>query len=244
MPSGGKSLISRLKSLIYGVGGWNHAQFLSNKEFQEKKGRLLDIGFGDAEFLKACRRLGYEVYGLEVAKSSIDIAREAGIEAFYGTVEDFVNEERKCIFDYVTLFETLEHLRDPKSCLRCVYFLLKSGGRIVISVPFRGRTIILPEAGDEPPGHFSKWSIKALRYALENTGFEVKRISIQPLSVRYMIAFFYISKLLNRLPERGGLRYVRVLLAIIFGLVFFVPVKLIKSHNGAGWHMYCEAIKR
>lgn len=233
-------LFTWLQRFILGES-WNLAQFLRDKKLHG--GDLLDVGFGDARFLKACKKLGYNVYGIEVDRASIDIAERAGIESFWGTIEQFVaqNPKAKATFDYITCFETLEHLTDPASCLRHIWFLLKPGGKTIISVPCRDRTIILPEHGDEPPGHFTKWSICSLHYALENTGFKVDKIAVQPLTIRYMIGCFFRSKLLDILPQEGIWRFIRAVNSFFLAFLCFLPLKL---RGGRGWHLYAVAVKR
>ena len=53
-------------------------------------------------------------------------------------VEDMTFEDNS--FDCVSLCETLEHVWDEKETLKQVYRVLKSGGRLVLTVPHLGKT--------------------------------------------------------------------------------------------------------
>jgi len=95
--------------------------------------RVLDIGCGRGDFLMACRRVGWQVVGVEQAGAPImELRRELGLEVV-GT--DELHTLADASFDAVTLWHVFEHLAEPREVLRHVVRVLKPGGTVVVEVP-------------------------------------------------------------------------------------------------------------
>ncbi|HXI54650.1 MAG TPA: class I SAM-dependent methyltransferase [Polyangia bacterium] len=94
---------------------------------------LLDVGCGDGSFLEAARsRSGWLIAGTEMnpaAARSKGIAVRDSIEAI-GPVAG--------PFDCITLWHSLEHIRDPMSALKTLSTFLVPGGVLVAAVPNYG----------------------------------------------------------------------------------------------------------
>ena len=77
-------------------------------------GSLLDVGCANGAFLSIARRLGFsEIRGIDICPMAVEYANErlgAGI-ALYGDLLE--RPFAPASFDVVTLWATLEHLRDP-----------------------------------------------------------------------------------------------------------------------------------
>ncbi len=93
--------------------------------------KLLDIGCGDGSFLLAVRDAGWDVTGTELNPA---LARAAGLDV-KESVEQ-VPDDRP--FDCITMWHTLEHMRDIRSTLSRVSALLKPSGMALIAVPDAG----------------------------------------------------------------------------------------------------------
>ena len=91
-------------------------------------GRLLDIGCGDGCFLAAARHAGFQVAGTE---RNPELARRRGLEI----VEDLDEFSEAGAFDCVTLWHSLEHMRDPRSVLKQARRLLRPEGHLIVAVP-------------------------------------------------------------------------------------------------------------
>lgn len=124
--------------------------------------KILEIGFGDGSFLKSLEELGFEVYGIEIDKRSVESAKSnLGLKNLYNmSLDEFVD---KCIeegvrFDLVFFFEVLEHQTNPRDFLEKARKILKDGGYIAGTVPNRNRPFAeLTRKGrtyDFPPHHF------------------------------------------------------------------------------------------
>ena len=90
----------------------------------KKRGRLLEIGCAYGYFLNEAKKQGFEVYGVELSKQSISIAKKRyGIyKIFNGKLENLKTKDR---FDAIALYHSLEHLPDPQRNLLIINKLLK-----------------------------------------------------------------------------------------------------------------------
>ena len=156
--------------------GENHKTFF--KYFPLKSGRLLDVGCGDGRFLKKAQEAGFEVWGIDFDRKSVQVCREKrGLKNVYAmSLEEFSEfaEKEGLKFDVITFFEVLEHQDRPREFLEGVKRLLKPGGYIAGSVPNR-ESFITEINGrrlckwDFPPNHFLRFSKHSLLNLLQST---------------------------------------------------------------------------
>lgn len=99
---------------------------LVREQIGEKQIRLLDFGAGSGTFVKAAVDAGYEAVGLEHSQGAIDRARDDYGVTIY---KDIPSDEK---FDVVTLWDVIEHLRDPVEVLRMIKAALNPGGIVII----------------------------------------------------------------------------------------------------------------
>jgi 2-polyprenyl-3-methyl-5-hydroxy-6-metoxy-1,4-benzoquinol methylase len=120
--------------------GENHKAFF--KYFPSNaRGKLLDVGCGDGRFLRYAKKQGFEVWGIDFDKKSVEnVKRNLGFDTVFAmSLEEFYEyaKERGLKFDVITFFEVLEHQDKPREFLEMVKGLLKEGGYIAGSVPNR-----------------------------------------------------------------------------------------------------------
>jgi len=135
-------------------------------------GRLLDIGCGDGSFLLAAREAGWKVMGTELNPAP---GRSAGLD-----VRESVEEiEQPGSFDCITMWHTLEHMRDVPAMLKQVSRLLGPEGRLVIAVPdwggLQARMFRKHWLHIDVPRHLYHFDAAALGYCLGTAGFGVER---------------------------------------------------------------------
>ncbi|WP_421359973.1 class I SAM-dependent methyltransferase [Agrobacterium rosae] len=92
----------------------------------DKKVRVLDFGAGSGAFVKAAIDAGHDAVGIEHSQGAIDRA----LEDYGVTILKEVPAGET--FDVVTMWDVIEHLRDPISVLTMVKNLLKPGGILII----------------------------------------------------------------------------------------------------------------
>lgn len=92
--------------------------------------RVLDMGAGQGELVRAFRSLGLEADGVEPSGPGRDAARRLRGVALAPALPP-----RPGRYDLVTFVHSLEHLPDPVAALREVVSHLAPGGRIFVEVP-------------------------------------------------------------------------------------------------------------
>ena len=139
---------------------------------RRETGTLLDIGCGDGSFLLAARQLGWRVFGTEFNPQE---ARENGLTA----VTDIDNIVQSGPFDCVTLWHSLEHLRDPLDTLRTIRRLISPRGVLLIAVPdsggFQARLFGRTWVHLDVPRHLYHYGKTSLSMLLRATSFSPVR---------------------------------------------------------------------
>jgi 2-polyprenyl-3-methyl-5-hydroxy-6-metoxy-1,4-benzoquinol methylase len=139
--------------------------------------RLLDVGFGDASFLRFMRSAGWEVAGLEADEGAVRAAQDDGVDAAVGTLEDAPFEAGT--FDAVTLSHVVEHLHDPVGSLRTGRDLLRPGGLLWLATPNLEspghRRFGRDWFGLDPPRHLVLFHLCGIDRALRTAGFVALR---------------------------------------------------------------------
>ncbi|MBU5637910.1 class I SAM-dependent methyltransferase [Geomonas sp. Red69] len=135
-------------------------------------GRLLDIGCGDGAFLLGASAAGWQVAGTEL---NPEPARRAGFE-----VADSLDRISGAgLFDCITMWHTLEHMRDVRWTLAQVDRLLKPDGRLIIAVPDFGGVqarLFGPKwLHADVPRHLFHFTDRALTGCLRAAGFLVRQ---------------------------------------------------------------------
>ncbi len=150
------------------------------EELTMGKGRLLDVGAGRGEFLRAALREGWDSVGIEPSEA---FARHA--EKYSGAVVrrepiEHCNFEDEA-FDVVILSAVLEHLYQPNDTLREISRVLRPGGALFVDVPneeglyfrvgnfyqrLRGRDWVVNTAPTFSPFHLFGFGPRSLRKLL------------------------------------------------------------------------------
>lgn len=99
-----------------------------------EKGRLLDVGAGKGEFLRAARLDGWEAVGVEPSPTFAEhAARYSGAEVRQEPLERCGFPDGH--FEAVVLKAVLEHLFNPDETIREVARILRPGGALFVDVP-------------------------------------------------------------------------------------------------------------
>ncbi len=145
--------------------------FVASAIKEETGKKLLDIGCGDGSFLLAARDAGWEVVGTEI---NTDLARAGGLD-----VREEIEQVSDCaLFDCITMWHSLEHMRDIRATLSQLSKLLKPNGKLLIAVPdngglqskvFRHRWLHL-----DVPRHLYHFDAGSLSFCLRCAGFTIQ----------------------------------------------------------------------
>lgn len=104
-----------------------------------KGDKLLEIGCGAGQFIATCSEQ-YNWYGVDVSPAGIELARkrmpEFATERLTASrIEEFEPSIENSKFDGVLIFDTIEHVYDPKVVLEKAAEWLKPGGHLILSTP-------------------------------------------------------------------------------------------------------------
>lgn len=107
----------------------------------DRRPRVLDIGCGTGFLLNALAERGYEGIGIDLSPESVAIAQkrleELGVADRLEARVGSAYEPPDGPFDLITLTDVLEHLEDPRACLKALRPQMAAGGLLVISTPNR-----------------------------------------------------------------------------------------------------------
>lgn len=96
---------------------------------------LLDIGTGKGLFVGVAQDRGWNASGLELSQKNCDYAKNNfDLDLINKDFYDFSPNKK---YDIITLFEVIEHLREPKKALKRIYSMTREDGIVVIATPIR-----------------------------------------------------------------------------------------------------------
>ena len=95
--------------------------------------RVLDYGAGNGTLLSALSTKGFRGYGLDALSKPVSLSLK--IDWKVANLNDQLPTDLVSAFDCVTAIETIEHLENPRHCLRSLFSALKPGGTMIVSSP-------------------------------------------------------------------------------------------------------------
>lgn len=187
----------------------------------KETGRILDVGCATGVFLAMARNRGWKPYGVDISEYATNYAREKfGIKVEAKELPEANFPAR--YFDVITLWDTIEHLPNPRQTLKESFRVLKKDGLIFILtidedslIPKLAHVMYKWSSGKlkkpvklvHPIHHATHFSKSTLVRMLETSGFEVihlekGEIPLQSLrwgwETKIIIGIMYtLAKLLN-----------------------------------------------
>jgi ubiquinone/menaquinone biosynthesis C-methylase UbiE len=112
------------------------------KHLPQPPGRLLDIGVGSGWTSKIFALSGYDVVGLDIAPSMIELARRNchGLATIEFHVCDYEGDINFGSFDCATIYDALHHSTDEQKIIKNIYGALKKGGSLITIEPGKGHS--------------------------------------------------------------------------------------------------------
>ena len=163
-----------------------------------KGSRMLDFGFGNAQFAIAFAQAGAQVDGLEVNQTLLDLAQEnaatqgvnVNLRLYDGRIFPYADNA----FDYAYSLAVFEHVSDFRLALSEVARVLKPGGKFYLAYPNR---IALRET------HTGIWFVNYLPRKLAH--FLMQRFmhsnAIEELNLHFR-SYFTLTRALPGIPLR------------------------------------------
>lgn len=150
--------------------------------------RLLDVGCSSGSFLGTAVQLGYNAEGVEPAAQAAAAAQARGLKVRHGLLNEVAYSDGE--FDAITLFEVIEHLREPLPLLQECHRILRPGGILLIGT---GNAASWTASSTRESwayfsiathgGHISFFTPNSLKKLARATGFSAQRLDTR--SVRF-----------------------------------------------------------
>ena len=144
--------------------------------------RILDVGCGAGDFMQVAKTAGYTVEGIDISEASAEICRSRGLNARAG---NFLTEKFEGKFDLITMWDVVEHLRDPESFFERARSLLTARGYLFTKIPgFGDLTVGLARRWPRvagtllgAPSHVQYFDRRSLDRLFSRTGFRAEWIT-------------------------------------------------------------------
>jgi SAM-dependent methyltransferase len=131
-------------------------------------GKLLDLGCGRGDHLRAFQQIGFRVAGADISPAAADLA--PGIDVRRCDLEAGELPYPDDSFDFVFSKSVIEHMREPLNLLHTAWRTLRPGGIAVIMTPSWRHTYWGPFYCDHT--HVTPFTGPSLQDALTLAGFE------------------------------------------------------------------------
>ena len=130
---------------------------------------VLDAGCGFGYGADMLSQFSKNVVGIDKNPTAISVAKNkyrSKVKYFVYDIEE-ISPHNFQFFDYVTMFEVIEHLTNPKKALERIHSIIKDGGKLFISTPNKRNS---PKNNQH---HINEFSKEDLEEILIETGFTV-----------------------------------------------------------------------
>lgn len=171
---------------------------------------ILEVGAGDGAFVRALQKLfpAADVLCTEFSDYAINKIRNSGIKCLNIDCRSLNLATYKEHFDYICLFQVVEHLDKLDKFFSHLYAMLKADGHVFIAVPNEKRILYNSTHGallDMPPNHIGTWTRSAFEHIAARHGFIVDRHELEPMHIVREIKTFLIYRFSRSSQFSGSL---------------------------------------
>lgn len=135
--------------------------------------KLLDIGCSSGYFLSIAAKQGFAAFGIEPNSQEAGYASKNGINVIGSTIDNL--SDTKEVFDVITMWDVLEHIKQPVDYVSTLRSLLCQHGLVFVQVPTSDSLAarIMREDCNMFDGieHLTLFSSKSLDIAFDKAGF-------------------------------------------------------------------------
>jgi len=145
------------------------------KENKIDSNMILDIGSGSGTFLDVARTAGWKTKGIEYNKEMIKISKNNKLDVSNYSLKALRNQEE--LFDVITTWFVLEHIKDIRKFMKDVVSILKNEGLLFIAVPQIDALVNRLYGKDSPTfagySHINFFNHDSLNSFISKFGFEL-----------------------------------------------------------------------
>ena len=218
------------------------------KKSKIKDPNVLEIGAGQGSFIeKISERLikKENIVCTEFSKYGREKISKLGVKCFGDDIRDIKVEKFAKYFDYIFMFQVLEHMDDLDRLFKTLVSMIKKGGSLVIAVP-NDKWIEFNEINgaqlDMPPNHIGRWTKSSFKYLAEKNDFFMKKHRFEPFNFQKIIIQFGFMRYLknaqnnksfeNAIEKKHSKRYYRAIkyIGIFINVIKSLPLVL-KNYN-------------
>jgi len=197
---------------------------------------VFDVGAATGYFLDIAKSKNWATYGSEISNYSYGLAKAKGHRIVLGELDKY---EDNLQFGMVTMWDVLEHLKDPSLYIKNVNKILKDDGWVLINT-INADSLWAKLWGKNwnmiiPPEHLFYFSKENISRLLEDNGFQVveyKKI-FKKFSLSYIFKVLYnwrkirVFKKLSIIFDNSFWRKLKI--PIYLGDNIFVLAKKVKN---------------
>ena len=176
------------------------ANYLETR-FLKKKGSLIDLGCGRGDMLKAFKKIGFKVAGVDLSPLSVELNNSIPIEISNLSKDELPYDDSS--FDYVFSKSVIEHLDNPSFLINESLRILKPGGKCIFLTPSWKHNYWGPFYNDHT--HITPFTQFSLKNILSMSGYsKVKVFHFRQLPILWRYPFL---KIISICIAKSPLRY-------------------------------------
>lgn len=162
---------------------------LEKTGLKKEEVKLLDVGCGPGYLLEHLKENSVNYKGLELADFLVEICKGRGLNV---EKSDLANEP-DAAYNVITLFDVLEHLREPVEMFETLNKKLETGGYVLAYTPNIHSIAFRLMGGLQnnvyPYIHLCFFDPRSLNYLAEKTGFRVQSIDYYGLDIMDYLSY-------------------------------------------------------
>jgi 2-polyprenyl-3-methyl-5-hydroxy-6-metoxy-1,4-benzoquinol methylase len=240
---------AKVYGLIYATTGgytkwkWEYEEaFNSIKEYIGSntiaKPYLLEIGAGNGAFVKKISEQLVDPKNIVTTELSTIGRTEIikhGIECSDSEIKDLCTSSNKERFNFICLFQVLEHLDNLHEIFTSVDYLLDQKGLLIVAVPnsfHREYFERMDYYDDIPPVHISRWSYESFTHLGHQYDFKILEHSIEPNKLhknlsKYFRFKYQNSKIIKWTNNIENKHYRNIIKALLFTFLTLLNIRII-----------------
>lgn len=195
------------------------AKHLSETFIKKKQGKLLDIGCGRGDMLRAFEKNNFSVFGIDLSKEAKEMCKPIDVQNINLEDENFTYKEKN--FDVIFSKSLIEHLDNPINFMNSCKKLLAEDGCLIIMTPSWLHHHWGPFYLDYT--HRTPFTLQSLKDLGNLAGFEVVKVN-----------YFY------QLPIIWKFNFVKILSKI----VSFLKIPYLPMYEGLTWIRWPKSINK